>query len=81
MDNTYFISVLISITYLLLKVVDVKIVKKMDLDIKYIVRDSLLVFLSVLCGLFLSQQLGEINLYSIVGEQENVSAFTNKPEF
>jgi|TARA_Y100000992_G_C21230455_1_gene475207 hypothetical protein len=81
MDNIYFISTLISITFLIFKIIDVKIVKKSDIVIKYIIRDSLLVFLSVICGLYLSEQIGEINVLSLVHEQNNVSAFTNQPEF
>jgi len=81
MENMYFISTLISITFLIFKIIDVKIVKKNDIIIKYIIRDSLLVFLSVICGLYLTEQIGELNLFSLVHEQNSVSAFTNKPEF
>ena len=81
MEKTYFISIIVSIVFLLFKIVDTKFIKKKELVVKYIIRDSLLVFLSVICSFYISEQIGELNVNSFVGEKTNVSAFTNEPEF
>ena len=81
MENVYFISILISIIFLIFKIIDIKLFKKDELILKIVVRDTMVVFLSVFVGMFVSEQIGEVSVSKIFDTREAVSAFTNNPEF
>lgn len=81
MENVYFISILISIIFLVFKIIDIKLLKREELVLKVVVRDMMVVFLSVFLGMFVSEQIGEISVSKMFDSKEAVSAFTNNPEF
>ena len=81
MENVYFISILISIIFLIFKIIDIKLLKRDELVLKVVVRDMMVVFLSVFLGMFVSEQIGEVSVSKIFDTNETVSAFTNNPEF
>ena len=81
MENVYFISILISIIFLVFKIIDIKLLKREELVLKVVVRDMMVVFLSVFLGMFVSEQIGEISVSKMFDSKETVSAFTNNPEF
>ena len=62
MDNIFAIATVISIIFFIAKFIENKYLEKDNIKpIKLIVRDTLLVYFSVLCGYFIIQQLGHIN--------------------
>tara|TARA_B110000285_G_scaffold216326_1_gene263534 strand:+ start:4720 stop:4965 length:246 start_codon:yes stop_codon:yes gene_type:complete len=81
MENVYFISILISIIFLIFKIIDIKLLKRDEVVLKVIVRDTMVVFLSVFIGMLVSEQLGEVSVSKIFDTRDAVSAFTNNPEF
>ena len=72
--NIYLISAFVAVSYFILKIVDLKYIKKETLVLKLVFRDTILVYFSSLIGLYL---VNNINTNSI----ENVSVYTDKPDF
>ncbi len=79
MENIYIISLVIAFFYLLVKFIEMRMIKKENTPVKELVTDTIFVFFSVVCGDFIFRQmqpLGEI----ILGDG-NAQAFTDKPSF
>ena len=78
-------SLLISVVYFIIKLVEVKFVKKNSDEnketksLKHITLDSFVVFISSIFSFFIIEQF---KLEQIIGEtKEQLSAFTNNPDF
>ena len=66
----------ISVCYLLFKFIEMRFVLKENKPLKILVRDTVLVYLSVILGSFVISQIGENNIASKLPE-----VFTNDPGF
>ena len=78
MDNIFTIATLISIIFFIAKFIENKYLDKDNVKpIKLIVRDTLLVYFSVICGHFIIQQLNPINQAG----GKHTPVFTDNPEF
>ncbi len=66
----------ISVCYLLFKFIEMRFVLKENKPLKILVRDTVLVYLSVILGSFVISQIGENNITSKLPE-----VFTNDPGF
>ena len=66
----------ISVCYLLFKFIEMRFVLKENKPLKVLVRDTVLVYLSVILGSFIISQIGESNIASKLPE-----VFTNDPGF
>ena len=66
----------ISVCYLLFKFIEMRFVLKENKPLKILVRDTVLVYLSVVLGSFVISQIGETNITSKLPE-----VFTNDPGF
>lgn len=75
MNNLFITSIFIAVAFLVLKIVDTKYIKKETLVLKLVFRDTILVYLSSLIGIYLLD-----NINSNVSEN-NVSVYTDKPDF
>ena len=78
MSNSIFITALgISVIYALLKFVEMRFIIKENKPFKVIFRDTIFVYLSVVGGNFIIEQIGTL------GEITNSStkAFTDAPDF
>ena len=72
-------SLVMSIIYMIYKIVDMKYISKEEKSLKNITKDSLVVFLCGIFSLFIMEQL---NINQIIGNSKQVlSAFTNDPDF
>jgi hypothetical protein len=70
------LSLAISIIFSLLKIADYKFIIKEEVDIKKIIRDSVLVFISAVASQFIMKQV------NLTGETKSVAnAFVNVPDF
>lgn len=68
MENIFMFSSVISIIYLVLKYLEMKLITKEPKPIKLIIRDALIVFISSISGFFvLSQFENNVNLKSQPG--------------
>ena len=77
MSNSIFlIAMAISVAYLIFKFIEMRFILKENKPVKILARDTLLVYLSVLLGNFIINQLGGINVVSKIPH-----VFTNSPDF
>ena len=80
MEDSIQIAVIIAIIFLIIKFIDLKLIKKSDEPLKYIVIDSIIVLLSVIIGFFIMSQFGFFK--SMISNTTNqVQAFVSNPEF
>ena len=77
MDSSIFIpAIAISVSYLLFRFVEMRLILKKNKPLKILARDTIIVYLSVLLGTFVMQQFGSNTLGNKITE-----VFTNNPEF
>ena len=79
-NHLFITAILISLLYFLLKVIENKILNKEDLKLKIVFKDSLLVFLSVVIGLNLIDQIIPL-IYEGSELVTNPPVFTDNPGF
>jgi len=79
-NHLFITAILISILYFLLKVIENKILTKEDMKLKIVFKDSLLVFLSVVIGLNLVEQIMPL-IYESGELVTNPPVFTDVPGF
>tara|TARA_B110000967_G_C18864473_1_gene551933 strand:+ start:1545 stop:1781 length:237 start_codon:yes stop_codon:yes gene_type:complete len=78
MDSSVFVTAgAVSIIYLLIKFFEMRIIIKENKPLKLLFRDSLIVYFSVVGGIFIIEQLQPLN--GLLNEK--VGAFTNEPNF
>lgn len=80
MTNTFIIAGIISIVYFLVKFIEMRFVDKESRPLKLLIRDSLLVYFSVIVGIFFADQLKPIMQEGSSGVM-NPSVFTDNPAF
>ena len=77
MGNSIFISALvISIVYILFKFLEMRLILKESKPLKFMLRDGILVYFSVIIGYFVIQQMEPLR--SISGP---IAVFTDSPDF
>jgi len=78
--NTFIIAGIISVVFLIVKFLEMRFIDKESKPIKFLIRDALLVYFSVITGNFVIDQLKPIIL-----DGENVvmnpAVFTDNPGF
>jgi O-antigen/teichoic acid export membrane protein len=77
MESIFVISAVISILFFIAKFIEMRFIEKENKPMKYLIRDSLWVYISSVLSFFLLQQLNPI-LHS---SAENTPVFTDNPEF
>jgi hypothetical protein len=80
MDNIFLIAGIIAFIYLLFKFLEMRIVDKESKPLKILVRDALLVYVSVVAGHFIIQQIDPI-INETVKPASIPGAFTSDPDF
>jgi hypothetical protein len=70
-------ALIISLVYLLIKFIEMRFILKENIPLKLLLRDTLLVYITVICGTFIMEQFD--SLTDVVKASPNV--FTNEPEF
>jgi len=75
--NKFVLALAISIVYSLIKFIEMKFILKEKKPLKVLFRDAVIVYLSILAGIFIIEQVIPIkgNL------TEKIGAFTNTPDF
>ena len=77
MEKSIFISALvISIVYILFKFLEMRLILKESKPLKFMLRDGILVYFSVIIGYFVIQQMEPLR--SISG---TIAVFTDSPDF
>ena len=80
MTNTFIVAGIISIVYFLVKFTEMRFVDKESKPLKMLIRDSLLVYFSVIVGSFLMDQLKPI-MDDASSTPCMPSVFTDNPGF
>jgi hypothetical protein len=80
MTNTFIVAGIISIVYFLVKFTEMRFVDKESKPLKLLIRDSLLVYFSVIVGSFLMDQLKPI-MEDSNSTTSMPSVFTDNPGF
>ena len=79
MDNIFLLAGFISVIYFIAKFLEMRYVDNEPKPLKFLIRDSLLVYVSVVCGSFIMDQLKQV-----INETEIPTAplaFTDNPPF
>ena len=79
MDNIYIVSALISVSYLIFKFAEMRILEKENKPIKDLVKDALMVYISVVVGNFTYQQMQPLSKMKL--GDGSAQAFTDAPSF
>jgi hypothetical protein len=78
MENVFVIAAVVSVVFFIAKFMENKFVdKETAKPVKFIVRDTLLVYCSVVCGYFIIQQTNPI----VHSGGKSPLVFTDNPEF
>jgi hypothetical protein len=78
MDNIFIIAAVISVIYLIIKFLEMRIIEKENKPLKLLIRDSILVYFSVVFGYFI---IGQINPIIHGGSKLITPVFTDNPGF
>jgi hypothetical protein len=77
MESIFVIAGVISIIFFISKFIEMRFIEKENKPLKLLIRDTLLVYISVILGNFILKQLNPI----IHSGGENPVVFTDNPEF
>jgi hypothetical protein len=79
MDNIFLIAGIISVIFLIAKFLEMRYIDKEPKPLKFLIRDTLLVYLSVVTGKFIIDQLNPIINETVT--TITPLAFTDNPPF
>lgn len=80
MENIFIIASLISFFYLIIKFIEMRFIEKDNKPLKVLIKDTLVVYLCVLLGNFIVEQINP----SLLGEETTnivTQVFTDNPGF
>jgi len=80
MDNIFLVAAIISVIYFIAKFLEMRYVDKEPKPLKILVRDSLLVYVSVVAGHFIINQLQPV-IHENIAQNSIPLAFTDNPPF
>ena len=81
MNNIFFFAGIVSVIFFIVKFAEMRIVDKESKPLKYLIRDSLLVYFSIIVGNFLIDQLQPILVDGEISPSKHPYVFTDNPEF
>ena len=81
MDNIFVIATIISIIFLISKFIEMRFIEKESKPLKLLLRDSLLVYFSVIFGYFILDQLKPMIIQGGSDNSLITPVFTDNPEF
>lgn len=79
--NTFAVAGIISFVFFIVKFIEMRFVDKENKPLKFLIRDSLLVYFSVVSGLFIIDQLKPVMQEGGEGGVVNPAVFTDNPGF
>ena len=80
MDNIFIIAAVVSVIFIITKFIEMRFIEKESKPLKLLIRDALLVYLSVVSGYFILQQLKPI-MQEGGNSDVATQVFTDNPEF
>ena len=79
MEGLLVIGIYVAVTFALFKLGDSKFIKKVDPNSRELIRDTVIVYLATVAGIYGAIQLGGIMMGSGQGKSKNV--FVGMPDF
>jgi len=79
MDNIFLVAGIISIIFFVAKFLEMQYVEKESKPLKILIRDALVVYVSVVAGMFILEQLAPVIKETVV--PSSPIAFTDNPPF
>ena len=79
MDNIFIIAAIISVIFVIAKFIEMRFIEKEAKPLKFLIRDALLVYVSVIMGHFILGQLKP--MIQEGGAIVSPQVFTGNPEF
>ena len=79
MDNIFLVAGIISIIFFVVKFLEMRYIEKESKPLKILIRDALVVYVSVVAGMFILEQLKPV-IKETVGSTSPI-AFTDNPPF
>ena len=79
MDNIFIIAAVISVIFLISKFIEMRFIEKENKPLKELIKDTLIVYISVLSGFYLLDQLSP--MMESIGHDSVPAVFTGNPEF
>jgi hypothetical protein len=80
MDNIFLIAGIISIIYFIAKFLEMRFIEKESKPLKFLVRDTLVVYVSVIAGNFVYEQVTPVIVENVMTPSAPI-AFTDNPPF
>ena len=80
MNNIFYISAIISISFFIIKFIEMRFIEKESKPLKFLLRDTLLVYFSVILGNFVIEQINPI-LNGGSNSSNHTPIFTDNPGF
>ena len=80
MENIFVIASVISFTYIIAKFIEMRFIEKESKPLKFLIRDALVVYISVVFGDFIIRQVNPI-MNSVHGGAKVTPVFTDNPGF
>ena len=77
MKQVFILALVISIIFMIGKFIEYKFIEKEQQNVKYIIRDSLVVYISVCIGYYILEQLP----FKDIVKPADVTVFTDPPNF
>jgi hypothetical protein len=77
MENIFIIAMVISIVFLVVKFIEMRFIEKESKPLKFLIRDALLVYFSVVISNFLINQINPV----VNSVQKMTPVFTDNPGF
>ena len=75
MKNIFYISTIITIVFFLFKFIEIKYIVNDEKSIKELLRETLMVYLSIVTGIFIHNQFNDTE------SNKNINVFLDKPDF
>ena len=82
--NNFVLATIISFMYLIVKFIEMRFIEKENKPLKYLVRDCLLVYFSIMIGLVVIEQIDPevlVEAGTSTPIQPSMSVFTDNPAF
>ena len=80
MENIFILATIVSVVYFLCKFLEMKYIIKELKPLKLLIRETLLVYISVVIGLFVKKQFKELEVNSNF-KKGNIDVFIDNPDF
>lgn len=81
MDNIFLLAGVITTIYFIAKFLEMRYVEKESRPLKLLIRDALVVFISIVLGNFIIEQVNPVLSDSGLSVQDAPSVFTDNPPF